>query len=48
MRYTPGRHVPMLQWNSKYTALVTLAVLVAISALAGFSSFGELFTNFTW
>lgn len=36
----------MLQWNSKYTALVVLALLVAISALAGFASFD--FANFTW
>jgi hypothetical protein len=37
----------MLQWNSKYTALVVLALLVAISALAGFSSTDD-FINFTW
>jgi hypothetical protein len=37
----------MLQWNSKFTALVVLALLVAVSALAGFGHIGG-FTNFTW
>jgi hypothetical protein len=37
----------MLQWNSKFTSLVVLALLVAISALAGFSGIVGLF-NFTW
>ena len=37
----------MLQWNSKFTSLVVLALLVAISALAGFVSIDD-FCNFTW
>jgi hypothetical protein len=36
----------MLQWNSKYTALVMVALLVAIAALLG--NFTWVFTNFTW
>jgi len=37
----------MLQWNSKFTALSVFVLLVAVSALAGFSSIGNFF-NFTW
>ena len=36
----------MLQWNSKYTALVLVALLVVISALLG--NFTWDVTNFTW
>ena len=36
----------MLQWNSKHTALVLVALLVAIAAFLG--NFTWLFTNFTW
>lgn len=36
----------MLQWNSKLTPLVVLALLVAISAVAGMFDGGGL--NFTW
>jgi hypothetical protein len=36
----------MLQWNSKFTALVVFAVLVALAAINAFGSFLSL--NFTW
>ena len=46
MRLLIERIFPMLQWNSKYTALVMVALLVVISALLG--NFTWDFTNFTW
>jgi hypothetical protein len=36
----------MLQWHSKHTALVLVALLVVIAAFLG--NFTWLFTNFTW
>lgn len=37
----------MLQWNTKYTALIVLAALVVISAVSG--SLGHFLSlNFTW
>ncbi len=36
----------MLQWNSKYTALVLVALLVVIAALLG--NFTWDAANFTW
>jgi hypothetical protein len=38
----------MLQWNSKFSALVVLALLVAIAAADGFSAGINVITNFTW
>ena len=46
MRHLIERIFPMLQWNSKYTALVLVALLVVISALLG--NFTWDVTNFTW
>jgi hypothetical protein len=39
MRHFTRRNPPMLQWNSKHTALLVVALLVAIASLLG---------NFTW
>jgi hypothetical protein len=36
----------MLQWNSKFNALLVFAVLVALAAVNGFGAFLSL--NFTW
>ena len=36
----------MLQWNSKITALIVVALLVAMAAINGFGIFFSL--NFTW
>lgn len=36
----------MLQWNSKFTVLVLVALLVALSALLGNFTWDEV--NFTW
>ena len=36
----------MLQWNSKYSAVLVISLLVAIAAVVG--NFTWLFTNFTW
>jgi hypothetical protein len=36
----------MLQWNSKVTFVVLVALLVALAALVG--NFSWTFTNFSW
>jgi len=46
MRHLIERTFPMLQWNSKYTALVMVALLVVIAAVLG--NFTWDFSNFTW
>ena len=46
MRHLIERIFRMLQWNPKYTALVLVALLVAIAALLG--NFTWDVTNFTW
>lgn len=46
MRHLIERTPPMLQWNTKYTALVLVALLVVIAALLG--NFTWDATNFTW
>jgi hypothetical protein len=46
MRHRIERTFPMLQWNAKYTALLVVALLVAIAAVVG--NFTWAFTNFTW
>ena len=46
MRLLIERIFSMLQWNSKHTALVFVALLVAIAALLG--NFTWDVTNFTW
>ena len=38
----------MLQWNSKFSALVVLALLVAIAAVDGFAGGISALLNFTW
>jgi hypothetical protein len=40
------RRIPMLQWKSKHTAVVMIALLVAIAALVG--NFTWALFNFTW
>ena len=42
----PVRRTLMLQWNSKTTALVMIALLVALAAFVGNFTWG--FFNFTW
>ena len=42
----PVRRTLMLQWNSKTTALVMIALLVALAAVVGNFTWG--FFNFTW
>ena len=46
MRLLIERTFPMLQWNSKYTALVMVALLIVIAAVLG--NFTWDFSNFTW
>jgi hypothetical protein len=46
MRHSQRRNTPMLQWNSKITALIVFAVLVAMAAVNGIGFFLSL--NFTW
>ena len=46
MRHLIERIFRMLQWSPKYTALVLVALLVAIAALLG--NFTWDVTNFTW
>ena len=39
----------MLQWKSKYIALVVVALLIAIAAVGGSFDLGEFFSrNITW
>ena len=46
MRHLIERTPRMLQWNSKYTALVLVALLIVIAAVLG--NFTWDFSNFTW
>ena len=46
MRHSMRRLTPMLQWNSKFTSLVLVALLVAIAMLLGNFTWDEI--NFTW
>jgi len=36
----------MLQWNSKYSAVLVISLLVALAAIVG--NFTWALTNFTW
>jgi hypothetical protein len=36
----------MLQWNSKFSAVLVISLLVALAAFVG--NFTWVFTNFTW
>jgi hypothetical protein len=46
MRNTLRRNTNMLQWNSKFTMVAVLALLVAVSALGGIAH--DTLINFTW
>ena len=45
MRYSRWRNTFMLQWNSKITSLVLVAVLVALAVVLGNFTWAA---NFTW
>ena len=42
----PSERKHMLQWNSKLTFVVLVALLVALAATVG--NFSWAFTNFSW
>ena len=46
MRHLIERTFPMLQWNAKYTAVLMVALLVALASVLG--NFTWSFLNFTW
>jgi hypothetical protein len=45
MRYSRRRNSFMLQWNSKFTSLVLVALLVALAVVLGNFTWAA---NFTW
>jgi hypothetical protein len=46
MQNTLRRITNMLQWNSKFTLVAVLALLVAVSAFGGIAH--DSLINFTW
>jgi hypothetical protein len=46
MRHSLRRITNMLQWNTKFTMVAVLALLVAVSAFGGIAH--DPLINFTW
>jgi hypothetical protein len=46
MRHSKGRAEHMLQWNSKLTLVVLVALVAAVSAVLGNFSWAHI--NFSW